>query len=135
MDLGGWSRLEYPTPTSDYKTSDGETPSVFNGSWKTYRIRVYGSTLSVATKVLGEDDSTYQAVADLSVTDLATRNGADNRLFLRVIEPIGFDNFVLNSLNDDGTDNVSNVYAEDFSNLIPDTYSADLTATYDELYD
>ncbi|MDO7674501.1 MAG: hypothetical protein MUQ43_08765, partial [Reinekea forsetii] len=135
MSLGGWSWLDYPTSTSNYNWSDGETPSVFNGSWKTYRIRVYGSTLSVETKVLGEDDSTYQAVADLSVTDLATRNGADNRLFLRVNEPIGFDNFVLNSLNDDGTDNVSNVYAEDFSGSIPATYSSDLTATYDELYD
>jgi hypothetical protein len=135
MSLGSWSWLDYPTSTSNSNWSDGETPSVFNGSWKTYRIRVYGGTLSVETKVLGEDDSTYQPVADLSVTDLANRNGADNRLFLRVNEPIGFDNFVLNSLNSDGTDNVSNVYAEDFSGSIPATYSADLTASYDDLYD
>ena len=135
MDLGGWSRLEYPTPTSDYKTSDGETPSVFNGSWKTYRIRVFGNDLMVDTKVLGENDTAYEAVGNLTVTDLATRSGTDNRILLRVQEPVGFDNFILNSLDSNGDISMNDVYTEDFSGGIPTAYNTDLTDTYDDIYD
>ena len=135
MGLGSWSWVDYEDTTNNWHWIDGETRSVFNGSWKTYRIRVFGNDLMVDTKVLGENDTAYEAVGNLTVTDLATRSGTDNRILLRVQEPVGFDNFILNSLDSNGDISVNDVYTEDFSGGIPTAYNTDLTDTYDDIYD
>jgi len=127
MGLNGWSWLDYLDTQADFSWVNIDTPDIFNGSWKTYRIQVYGNSLMVETKPQDAGDGLYQLVSGLNRSDLATRTGSDNRLLLRVIQPVGFDNFRIKTLDSAGNVTSSAFYTENFSGGVPGQFSTDLT--------
>ncbi|GAA6134639.1 hypothetical protein NBRC116188_14280 [Oceaniserpentilla sp. 4NH20-0058] len=109
--LGGWSNLEYANGSNaqtgwvwyNHTWFDKDThDTLFNGVWKNYRVKVYGTNIEL---YYSDDGTTYTQVADLSKTDLVSRAGTDYRLILRAASPLALDNLTLTTL--DGSGDVS----------------------------
>jgi hypothetical protein len=131
MGLNSGSWLDYLDTQADSSWINIDTPDIFNGSWKTYRLEVYGNNLRVAAKPQGSSDTQYQLVSGFTLTDLASRTGTiNNRLLLRVIQPIGFDNFRIKTLDSAGNVTNNAFYTQNFSGGVPagpEDYGTDLT--------
>lgn len=134
--LGGWSNLEYANGSSDnggwawYNHSwlDKDThATLFNGVWKRYRVKVYGTSVELS---YSDDGVNYSSIAELSKTDLVSRSGSDYRLMLRAASPLALDNLAITTL--DGSGNIAtsagDVIDEDFNaGTVPATMLAPMT--------
>ncbi len=136
MGMNGWSWISYADTSDEWQWEGGETHTIFNGGWKTYRIRVFGNNLTVESKRMNADDSKYRTEDLFSVTDLKERLGTNYRLMFRVLQPIGLDNIAIDSLNSDGTLDTADVFTEDFTGytVTGSTFETDLTETYNDLH-
>ncbi|MDX1342097.1 MAG: hypothetical protein R3227_07080 [Reinekea sp.] len=141
MGMNGWSWIDYVTGVDMYANlqwswANGQSNEIFNGSWKTYRLRVFGNTVSVESKPQGALDADYITADVLSQTDLYDRTGTDYRLMFRVIQPIGLDNIVLNTLDASGNQTAAGTFSEDFTGytVSGSTFETDLTSTYNDIY-
>jgi hypothetical protein len=137
MGLSGWSYVDYENDTNGWDWANGETRQIFNGSWNTYRLNVYGANMTLEVKPSDADAAEFETVTMFTRDDLASRTatGTDYRLMFRVIQPIGMDNLMVNELNSSGVVQ-SNVMTEDFSafNVIGSAFETDVTSTYTDLY-
>ena len=118
--LGGWSNLEYAISSNtggdgswdwyNHNWFDKDTNSIlFNGVWKSYRVKVYGTNIEL---YYSDDGTTYTQVAELSKTDLVARSGTDYRLLLRAASPLAMDNLMITTL--DASGNVSTSSGDQF---------------------
>ena len=135
--LGGWSNLEYSNNFNDNTTwnqywhnwHDKDThDTLFNGVWKLYRVKVYGTNVEL---YYSEDGTTYTKIDDLSKTDLVSRSGTDYRLILRAASPLALDNVTITSSDASGNlGTVGDVYSENFEGgTTPTEFSAPMTNT------
>lgn len=137
--LGGWSNLQYANSSNVGGTGwvwynqnwfDKDThDTLFNGVWKLYRVKVYGTNVELS---YSEDGTTYTAIADLSKTDLVSRGGTDYRLVLRAASPLALDNMSLTTLDNSGNVATSNgdQYDENFNGgTTPAAFSAPMDNT------
>jgi hypothetical protein len=136
MGLNSWSWLDYLDSTPSWSYVSGQTVNIFNGGWKTYRVRLFGNEFSVESKASSANDSEYVVSTTVTVDDIATRTGTDNRLMFRVLQPIGLDNIVLNTLDVSGNETAADTFVEDFTGytVSGSTFESDLTDTYNDIY-
>lgn len=116
--LGNWSNLDYKTARSenswtewDYQQEkdvtrtdywyennwkDGNTPKLFNGTWMSYQLNVYGTNMDL---YYSEDGVEWTEVEAFSVTDLMNRlAGCYHSVLLRSVDPIVIDNLKISTL-------------------------------------
>lgn len=134
--LGGWSNLEYANGSSDnggwvwynHNWFDKDThATLFNGVWKRYRVKVYGTSVELS---YSDDGTNYTNITDLSKTDLVSRAGSDYRLILRAASPLALDNLEITTLDNSGNiaTSAGDIINEDFNaGAIPATLSAPMT--------
>ena len=134
--LGGWSNLEYANSSSaqtgwtQYGQSwvDKDThATLFNGVWKRYRIKVFGTNVEL---YYSDDGTTFTKVTELSKTDLVSRaGGTDYRVILRAASPLALDNLQITSLDINGNAGTAgDVLDENFNDgNVPSTMSAPMT--------
>ncbi len=126
--LSGWSNLEYAnnsyaqTGWTQYSHNwfDKDThDTLFNGVWKLYRVKVYGTNIELS---YSEDGTTYTSIADLSKTDLVSRSGTDYRLILRAASPLALDNVMITSADASGNlGTPGDIYNENFDDAATPT--------------
>lgn len=137
--LSGWSNLEYSNSSSsqnsgawnwhNHNWQDKDThDTLFNGVWKLYRIKVYGTNIELS---YSEDGTNYTTISEFSKTDLVSRSGTDYRLILRAASPLALDNVTITSSDASGNlGTVGDVYSEDFEGGgTPTEFSAPMNNT------
>lgn len=135
--LSGWSNLEYSNSSSaqsgwvwyNHNWQDKDThDTLFNGVWKLYRIKVYGTNIELS---YSEDGTNYTTISEFSKTDLVSRSGTDYRLILRAASPLALDNVTITSSDASGNlGTVGDVYSENFEGgTTPTEFSTPMTNT------
>lgn len=142
FSIGQSSNLSYKNSDSDpwhTNWANGQTPTLFNGNWKTYRLRVYGSNLEFATKAQGESE--FTVVSTFSKDDLAARDPQKPyHIIMRVLEALSLDNLQIEELDGSGNTTTSVLPLPNYNFgalsgvMIPPEFSTNVTSVYGFTY-
>ena len=108
---------------------NAETPEMFNGTFKRYRVDLYGTNLMVS---VSEDGSTYSEVEGLTQANMGAR-ASTYSLLLRARDSLQLDNLEISTLDSSGgmMTVAGDIYSEDFNGdtEVPSSFATDVTDT------
>ncbi|MBV1884087.1 MAG: hypothetical protein KUG82_20775 [Pseudomonadales bacterium] len=129
LRMGNWSDLEYRDTDGNGMWDNAETPEMFNGTFKRYRVDLYGANLMVS---VSEDGSTYSEVEGLTQANMGAR-ASTYSLLLRARDSLQLDNLEISTLDSSGgmMTVAGDIYSEDFNGdtEVPSSFATDVTAT------